>query len=451
MRRIEYNLSVTVLTFEDARRRVEDHARDLRKPDSERVDLLSAPGRILAESINADRDLPPFPRATRDGFAVRAEDVAQFPATLKVIAEIAAGQDVGNVSISHGECVEIMTGAAVPTGADAVVMVEYSVWQTFLSADSAVSPNSPSSSPDHNSTGHGGRTPSSGDSSTAEVQINRSVAPGENIVPRGTEARAGQVLLEPGARLSPAAIGVAASVGLSEVVVFTQPRIAILSTGDELVDVSTRPAPHQIRNSNTYSLAAQVIRTGAVSVPLPIAPDDEPILRHLIEEGLDSDLLLLTGGVSMGKYDLVEKVLSELGAEFIFTGVHIQPGKPAVFGRVQWNGATKYFFGLPGNPVSTMVTFELFARPIIDALSGAAPQPLRYTQAKLKREIRTKTGLTRFLPAELTGEFANLEVELVRWQGSGDMVATARANCLAVIPPDRERIAPGEFISVLKL
>ncbi len=257
--------------------------------------------------------------------------------------------------------------------------------------------------------------------------------------------------MPPGTRLAPAAIAIAASVGLSELEVFRQPRVAILSTGNELVDVTSHPAPHQIRNSNTYSLGAQVTRAGAIPVPLPIAPDDEPILRHLIEEGFDSDLLLLTGGVSMGKYDLVEKVLSQLGAEFIFTGVQIQPGKPAVFGKVQWKGTTKYFFGLPGNPVSTMVTFELFARPMIEALSGGVPQPMRYTQAKLKKEIKTKTGLTRFLPAELTGEFGNLEVELVRWQGSGDMVATARANCLAVIPPDREHIATGETISVMNL
>ncbi|MGZ4787895.1 MAG: molybdopterin molybdotransferase MoeA, partial [Terriglobales bacterium] len=308
------------------------------------------------------------------------------------------------------------------------------------------------SSPDHNTIGYGCRPPSAGNPASADhVTIQRSVAPGENIVPRGSEARAGQTLLPPGTRLTPAAIAIAASVGLSELAVFKQPRIAILATGDELVDVPAHPAPHQIRNSNTYSLSAQVTRAGAVPVPLPIARDDQPILRHLIEEGLNSDLLLLTGGVSMGKYDLVEKVLSDLGSEFIFTGVQIQPGKPAVFGKVQWNGATKYFFGLPGNPVSTMVTFELFARPIIEALSGTAPRPLRYTQAKLKREITTKTGLTRFLPAELTGEFANLEVELVRWQGSGDMVATARANCLAVIPPDRDKIPAGEMISILNL
>ncbi len=410
-----FNRSVTVLAFEAARRTVEDHARHVRVPDWERCDLLSAGGRVVAQEIQADRDLPPFPRATRDGFAVRASDVATVPAQLKAVAEIAAGQDVSNVVVGRGECAEIMTGAAVPSGADAVVMVEYT------------------------------------ERTDNEITVQRSVESGENIVPRGAEAREGQVLLQTGARLTPAAIAIAASVGLSELVVFKQPRVAILSTGDELVDVPAHPEPHQIRNSNSYSLAAQVIRAGSIPVPLPIAPDDEPILKHLIEQGLSSDLLLLTGGVSMGKYDLVEKVLSQFGADFLFTGVQIQPGKPAVFGRVKWNGETKYFFGLPGNPVSTMVTFELFARPVIEALSGTTPQPLRYTQAKLKKEIKTKTGLTRFLPAEVTGKFGSLEVQLVQWHGSGDMVATARANCLAVIPPDRERIGAGEMISVLNL
>jgi len=229
--------------------------------------------------------------------------------------------------------------------------------------------------------------------------------------------------------------------------VFKRPRVAVLSTGDELVNVAERPLPHQIRNSNTCSLAAQVARAGAIPIPLPIAEDNETTLRTLIERGLESDLLLLTGGVSMGKYDLVERVLSDLSAEFFFTGVQIQPGKPAVFGRV----ANKHFFGLPGNPVSTMVTFELFARPMIEGLSGTQPTPLRYSKARLRAEIKTKTGLTRFLPALLSGEFGNVEVELVRWQGSGDMVATARANCLAVIPPDRERIEAGETISILSI
>ena len=178
---------------------------------------------------------------------------------------------------------------------------------------------------------------------------------------------------------------------------------------------------------------------------LPVAPDEPARLKELIVQGLQSDLLLLTGGVSMGKYDLVEQVLATMKAQFFFTGAQIQPGKPIVFGRV----AGKYFFGLPGNPVSTMVTFELFAKPVIEALGGMSPQKLVFVHARLKAEVKTKTGLKRFLPAVLSGEFEKAEVELVRWQGSGDIAATARSNCYIVIPPDRERIAAGEWVPVL--
>jgi molybdopterin molybdotransferase len=406
---------MTVIAFRDARRLVEEHARRVPVSECESIDLLAAGDRVLAQEVKADRDLPPFPRATRDGFAVRAEDVAQVPARLKVVAEIAAGQEVSGIAIGTGECAEIMTGAAVPAGANAVIMVEYTAMHGNI------------------------------------VEIERGVVADENVVPRGAEARAGQSLLQAGMRLTPAAIAIAASVGLPEVTVFRRPPVAILATGDELVEVSVQPLAHQIRNSNTYSVAAQVTKAGGIPVPLPIAPDEESKLRRLIEEGLAYDLLLLSGGVSMGKYDLVEKVLNDLGAQFLFTGVLIQPGKPAVFGRITWKGETKYFFGLPGNPVSTMVTFELFARPMIEGLSGAGPSLLRFMSARLKADIRTKTGLTRFLPALLTGEFGDLEVELVRWQGSGDMVATAGANCFAVVPPDREHIAAGEFVAVLNI
>ena len=272
--------------------------------------------------------------------------------------------------------------------------------------------------------------------------------PGENFVPRGAEARAGQLLLGRGRSLDHAAIAIAASVGKSHVQVFRKPRVAALSTGDEVVEIDAAPGPAQIRNSNSYSLAAQVQNAGGQAVRLAIAPDERGRLRELIEEGLGCDLLLLTGGVSMGKYDLVEQVLAELKAEFYFTGAEIQPGRPVVFGSC---GAPhkKYFFGLPGNPVSTMVTFELFARPMIEALAGMTSQPLIFLRARLKSEIRTKTGLKCFLPAVLSGEFENADVELARWQGSGDIAALARANCYVVIPPDCDRIEVGEWVSLL--
>jgi len=239
---------------------------------------------------------------------------------------------------------------------------------------------------------------------------------------------------------------VAASVGQASIPVFRRPTVAILATGDEVVEVDAIPGPNQIRNSNSYSVAAQVEVSGGQPHILGIARDDAQRLSRLIQAGLKSDLLLMTGGVSMGKYDLVEQELAGLGAEFFFTGAQIQPGRPIVFGRAQ----EKYFFGLPGNPVSTMVTFELFARPLLEALAGMAPRKLIFLHARLKSDIRTKTGLTRFLPGYLSGEFENSEVELARWHGSGDVASTARANCYIVIPPDREKIATGEWVAVME-
>lgn len=379
----------------------------------EGVDLLSALGRVLALPIPADRDFPPFRRAMRDGYAVRAADLAQLPVTLEVIGEIKAGAAASEIprEVNPGQAVAIMTGAPTPSGADAVVMVEY----TKLSGD--------------------------------RVTITRAIAVGDNIVPVGSEAWQGQILLEQGTRLDYSGIAVMASVGKQQSVpVYCRPRVAILSTGDEVVDVGEVPGPTQIRNSNSYSLAAQVQDAGGDPRLLGIARDDAGSLRTLIAKGLELDLLLMTGGVSMGKYDLVEQVLVKFGAEFFFTGAQIQPGRPVVFGRAKG----KYFFGLPGNPVSTMVTFELFARPMIEGLSGMRPRPLVFLHARLKSEIKTKTGLKRFLPGKLSGEFENCEVELASWHGSGDVAGSARANCYIVIPPDRERIAAGEWVAVME-
>ncbi len=450
-----------ILSFEQARHVVEEHAATLRPRGKESVELLDSPGQVLAEPVLADRNFPPFPRATRDGYAVRAADLAKLPATLKVIAEIKAGAAAdATLKVNSGQAAAIMTGAPAPPGSDAVVMVEY--------------------------------TSRNGD----QVTITKGIASGDNIVPIAAEAKRGDLLLSPGVRLDHSAIAVAASVGRSRLMVYSRPRVAVLATGDELADIDVRLAPNQIRNSNTYSLAAQIQATGGEPVLLPIAPDEPERLQDLIADGLEADLLLLTGGVSMGKYDLVEQALSELKAEFFFTGAQIQPGRPVVFGRIPCGAgaparegkehafkssekdapseghpsggrgfsradkSTKesralapeghtYFLGLPGNPVSTMVTFELFARPVLEALAGMTPRKLIFLHAKLKSEIKTKTGLKRFLPAILSGEFEQAEVELVRWQGSGDIAATASANCYIVIPPDRERIAAGEWVPLL--
>lgn len=410
----------SVLSFEDARRVVEDHASLIHSNDVESVDLLSSAGRVLAKAIVADRDLPPFPRSTRDGYAIRSADVLAVPVALQLIGEIRAGERIENIpsNLEEGQAVSIMTGAPVPDGADAVVMVEY--------------------------TAQGGN----------RVEIKRSVASGENVVPKGAEARAGHELVARGLRLNDAAVALAASVGKTKLEVYKRPKVAILTTGDEIVGVEAVPGPTQIRNSNSYSLAVQIQQAGGEPVVLPIAPDQPKALRQLIEQGLKSDLLLLTGGVSMGRYDLVEQVLSELSAELFFTGAKIQPGRPVVFGKGKTaaDGDRKqgtYFFGLPGNPVSTMVTFELFARPVLEALAGMSPSKLKFVYAKLKSEIRTKPGLTRFLPAILSGELTDSRVDLVPWQGSGDVAATARANCYIVIPPNREQIPIDEFVPIM--
>ena len=306
-----------------------------------------------------------------------------------------------------------MTGAPVPPGADAVVMVEY----TSLQEDS--------------------------------VEITKGVTQGENFVAQGAEAQRGSLLLDRGTRLDEAAIALGASVGKSRLQVFARPRVAVLTTGDEIVEVDAEISPTQIRNSNSYSLATQIQKVGGEPVLLPIAPDEPRRLRQLIEEGRQSDLLIMTGGVSMGRYDLVEQVLSELQAEFFFTGAKIQPGRPVVFGRVQNKTSHKYFFGLPGNPISTMVTFELFARPMLEALAGMSPRPLTFLHARLKSDIRIKTGLTRFLPAILSGKYEDSHAEPVPWLGSGDIAARSRADCYIVVPPDREHILAGEWIAVM--
>lgn len=419
-----------VLSFAEARQAVEEQAAHAlaQRHAVETVELLAARDRVLAEDVIADRDLPPFPRSARDGYAVRSTDLAgvseSSPMLLKVIGEIAAGaSDLPQVIA--GQAVAIMTGAPVPAGADAVVMIEHT---------RRVAHASPSAPP-----------PSKCSSRNTLIELTRSVKSGENIVLRGAEGLRGAILLNSGARLSPAALGLAASAGKRKIKVFARPRVAVLATGSELVELSAQPGAHQIRNSNSYSIAAQIAAAGGEPLLLGIAPDEPARLRELIAKGLDADLLLISGGVSVGRYDLVEQILREFEAQFFFTGILIQPGKPLVFGRAQ----KKYFFGLPGNPVSTLVTFDLFVRPMIAALAGAQPAPLRFLQARLKSEIKTKPGLTRFLPGLLTGAHEHTEVELIKWQGSGDLVSAARANCYIVIPPDRERIASGEMIAVI--
>lgn len=379
-----------------------------RLPPRETVSLECALGRVLAQPVPADRDYPPFHRSTRDGFAVRAADVQSVPATLRHMGEIKAGESFPR-TVGVGECVQIMTGAPVPAGADGVVMLEYAELK-------------------------GGT-----------VFVRRAVQSGENVVRQGSEARVGATLLEPGRRVGYVEVALLGQVGKAQVEVYRRPRVAILSSGDEVVDVTAAPGPVQIRNSNSFSLAAQVVLRGGEPVSLGNALDDVNALREKIERGLVEDLLVLTGGVSMGKYDLVGVVLRQLGTEFFFDQVAIQPGRPAVFARCR----EKFVFGLPGNPVSTMVTFELFVAPALAILGGSTPQPLRFLKARLAETFRAKTGLRRFLPARLEGDGAEVSVRALPWQGSGDVVTLAASNCFLVVPEDKPELPAGEFVDVL--
>jgi molybdopterin molybdotransferase len=374
---------------------------------TESVPLREALGLVLAHDIVSDRDYPPFDRSVRDGYAVRAADTHPN-AQLNCGGELKAG-DTPSISVSTGSCIQIMTGAALPAGADAVVMIEH--------------------------------TSREGDS----VKLDRAVKSGQHVVRKGSEQEAGQTVLAAGTRLGFAELAAAAQVGAAHPVVTRKPRVAVLSTGDEVVDFASTPGPFQIRNSNSVSLGAQIALLGGEPVFLGNAKDRLDELRAMISAGLEADALILSGGVSMGKYDLVEPVLRELGAEFVFDAVAIRPGKPVVFAICKG----KPVFGLPGNPVSTMVTFDLFVQPAIDILSGAEPRPLRFIKATLTAPLAEKPGLTHFLPAELTWRDDSPNVCPIAWQGSGDVVAMAHANCLLVVPAERERIEAGQPVQVL--
>lgn len=398
-----------MLSFEQALATVQEKlAGASLKAATETLPLGGALGRVLAEEVVADRDTPPFHRATRDGFAVRSSDLNHFPALLECVGEVRAGEHFAG-TINPGKCVEIMTGAPLPGGADAVVMIEH------VRRDGT------------------------------RVEISRPVQAWENIVRQRSEAAAASVVLPSGRRLGAGEIGLLAAVGKEQVGVFAKPRVAILPTGDEVVPAGQAPEWFQVRNSNAATLAAQVELAGGVPLVVGIAPDEEQALRRMILQGLEADLLLLSGGVSMGKYDLVEQVLTELGAEFYFQGVAIRPGKPLVFGRVR----EKFFFGLPGNPVSTYVTFELFARPALNLLGGARFECPTFLRARLGKPLRQKTGLTAFMPARVEIQNSDPVVNLVGWQGSGDLVGIAAANCFMVVRPHQTELAAGDWVDVL--
>ncbi len=453
-----------VLEFAEALAVVLREAAGVAAPSKvEDVKLLDATGRVLAKAIVADRDQPPFDRSTRDGFAVRATDVGE---SLKVVGQVRAGERWTGAAVGAGEAVEIMTGAPMPKGADAVVMVEHTSLTDGM----------------------------------LRVEAGRVLKAGENVVPRGAEARMGASLLPVGRVMGPAEIAVAASCGAATVSVFARPMVGIVATGDELVEVGGEHTPRapsagdarypdpegpgyleaearertshlsstmkpssedgapsglrefEIYNSNSYAISALVKAEGGAAARLAIARDSFAELKERVERGMAADLLVLSGGVSMGKYDLVEHVLAELGAEFLFTGAKIQPGKPVVFGRLPTFDAQRpwvYFFGLPGNPVSTQVCFALFVGPMLRALAGRREVAPVFVEAKLAEDVRGGAKVMRFLPAELSGGWDGVTVRLVGWQGSGDVAANARGNCYCVLPLGVDAFAKGDVVRVL--
>ncbi len=406
----------------------------------ERVALTAAAGRVLAEAIHADRDQPPFARSTRDGFACRAAEASRH-AFLSVAGASRAG-DAPAGPLPPSAVWEIMTGAPVPAGADAVVMIEH---VEALNGKVRLLPP-------------------------------RTVAQGENIVAQGAQARAGDELLPVGTAVTFAQVALAAACGCGTLNVFRLPRVAILATGDELVAVEAEPAPGQIRNSNAPMLAAMVTAAGGEPWVLPTAADNaaalDAALQQAGKEAAKADLLLISGGVSAGKFDLVEPALARAGAQFHFTGVRMQPGKPLVFGELPGSNAgarprgsgteqagreensAMFFFGLPGNPVSSAVTFLLFAAPLLAALGGRLESGPQFALARLAAttDRRAKPGLTRFLPAwcSFGGAEGQLpEVALVPWQGSGDLAALAHSNCFLVIPEETASLPAGEIVHIL--
>ncbi|HVC46451.1 MAG TPA: gephyrin-like molybdotransferase Glp [Terracidiphilus sp.] len=391
------------------------------EPATERVELTSLQARVLAEPLKADADQPPFARSTRDGYACRAAQ-ANKGAWLKLAGSTHAGQSPGG-PLPAGAAWEIMTGAAVPKGADAVAMLEH-----VERAGERV-----------------------------RLEKSRGLEAGENVVARGAQARAGAVLLEPGTAMGAAQIALAAACGMGTAQVYRRPRVAILTTGDELVAVDAKPGPGQIRNSNAPMLAAMVRAAGGEPWVLPRAADTAAALDRALEGVLAGPagvrMLLVSGGVSAGKFDLVEPALKRHGAKFHFTGVRMQPGRPLVFGELpseEPDGVA--FFGLPGNPVSSAVTFLLFGATVLGALAGRREAGPRFAMARLTEAVKTKPGLTRFLPALWNWNPAGggePEVKPVHWHGSGDQAALARSNCFVVTPETADGLKAAAMVRIL--
>ncbi len=398
-----------MISVEKALEIVLDNLPERRK---EQVPFRATAGRVLADSLPATSDIPSFRRSAMDGYAVRAEDTLHAPVDLEVIGEIRAGA-AGHVALRRGEAASIMTGAPVPPDADAVQIVE----QTTRSAD--------------------GR----------KVTVLKPVRRGDNVAPVGSEARSGEIVLESGTLVGPAELAVLAAFGYRSVNVWQRPSVALLTTGDELVEVDEEPLPGQIRNSNAYSLGGQLRLMGLGADYLGIVRDSRQVLRNRLVQAMERDLVILTGGVSMGEYDFVKEILEELGFTILFSQVAMKPGKPTVFARKD----DKLAFGLPGNPVSTFIAFENFVRPALGRLCGFARPELPRIRGVLLRDMRQVPGRTAFLPARVRWEADGWKIEPLGWKGSADIIGFSRANAAVIFPADRDLMPCGEAAAAMLL
>ena len=382
---------------------------------AERVPLADALGRVLAVDVIADSDLPPFDRSQMDGYAVRAADVQCVPASLRIAGESAAGRGWHHQMNAH-EAVRIMTGAPVPTGADSVQQVELT-----REIDN-------------------GKT----------VEILEPVEFGKSIVKGGSEIKAGETVLRAGERINAAMMAALASFGYANVKVGRKPRVAVLATGSELVAVDQQPGRDQIRDSNNYSIGAYAELAGAVVERLPLANDDTEVLKRQITEAAErSDVLVTSGGVSMGVYDFTKAALKEIGAEIFFERVALRPGKPTVFARLP-NGTLA--FGLPGNPVSVSVTFNLFVRTALLLMQGSKQPHLIEDTAGLSRAVNGAIERESYLPAQLqTSEDGLLVAEPLKWGGSSDFVSFARATALIIVPTAVKTFEAGMRVKIVRL
>lgn len=397
----------TALSVRDAYDVIMSH---LPAPTAEKVPLMRSLGLVIAEDVIADMDMPPWDRSAMDGYAVRSADLLK-PAELKVVDVIPAGK-VSKRTVQPGEAIKIMTGAPVPDGADAVVQVE--------------------------------KTKSSGD----VVMFREPVAPGTNISKRGTDIKAGDVLVKKGSVVRSQEVGIMASVGCHMPRVFRRPTVAVMTTGDELVEVDKKPAEGQIRNSNAYSLAAQIASIGVPYAYLGIVPDVRETLAAKLDQAMGAaNVVILTGGVSAGEYDLVEEVMKSKGIEIVFDRVAIKPGRPMVFAK----SPDKLLFGLPGNPVSTFVTFEVFLRPALGRLMGNVLLDRPVVDAEISVNFGKPQPRDQYCPARLTWVRDHYIVAPVESHGSADLRALSQANSLLVIPTGDGPYLAGKSVKVLAL